>query len=102
MASWIPSSTIPDGTGGDLLGGLEDLEQVLMRTAVDEVFIALPIKSRYTEIQQVMWSLRASRREGEVSGRSVRGHRDCVSEVEDDRVGAGRDAPRSRGLAAAG
>ena len=43
-----------DGTGGDLLGGLEDLEQVLMRSAIDEVFIALPIKSRYTEIQQVM------------------------------------------------
>jgi exopolysaccharide biosynthesis polyprenyl glycosylphosphotransferase len=32
-------------------GSLADLEQVLMRRTVDEVVIALPIRSRYSEIQ---------------------------------------------------
>ena len=74
-----------DGTGGDLLGGLEDLEQVLMRNAVDEVFIALPIKSRYSEIQQVMWSCeRVGVRAKYLA--DLFEDTDCVSEVEDDRV----------------
>lgn len=30
-----------------ILGGLEDLEQILMRTVIDEVVIALPMKSQY-------------------------------------------------------
>lgn len=46
----------PDGSTDEdvrrrLLGGLEDLEAVLMRHAVDEVLIALPVKSCYTSIQ---------------------------------------------------
>jgi exopolysaccharide biosynthesis polyprenyl glycosylphosphotransferase len=43
---------------GDLavpyLGGLVDLETVLMRTAVDAVLIALPIKSCYAEVQRTI------------------------------------------------
>ncbi len=34
------------------LGSLEDLEQVLMHRIVDEVFVGLPIKSHYEEIQR--------------------------------------------------
>ena len=37
-----------------LLGSLEDLESLLMHRAVDEVLIALPIKSRYSQIQDVI------------------------------------------------
>jgi exopolysaccharide biosynthesis polyprenyl glycosylphosphotransferase len=37
-----------------LLGTLDNLEQILMHTVVDEVLIALPIKSRYAEIQRVI------------------------------------------------
>ena len=37
-----------------LLGTLDDLETVLMRTVVDEVLIALPIKSCYQQIQDVI------------------------------------------------
>jgi exopolysaccharide biosynthesis polyprenyl glycosylphosphotransferase len=36
---------------GALLGTVEELERILMRTAVDEVLIALPIKSCYEDIQ---------------------------------------------------
>ena len=37
-----------------LLGSLEQLESILMRTVVDEVVIALPIKSHYSEIQRTI------------------------------------------------
>ena len=36
------------------LGGLEDLETILMRNAIDEVLVTLPIKSRYADIQSVL------------------------------------------------
>jgi exopolysaccharide biosynthesis polyprenyl glycosylphosphotransferase len=36
------------------LGGLDDLEQLLMRNDVDEVVIALPVKSQYARIQQAI------------------------------------------------
>jgi exopolysaccharide biosynthesis polyprenyl glycosylphosphotransferase len=39
---------------GNMLGRLEDLEGILMRNAIDEVFIVLPIKSQYAEIQRVL------------------------------------------------
>jgi exopolysaccharide biosynthesis polyprenyl glycosylphosphotransferase len=74
-----------NGTGGEILGGLEDLEQILMRNAVDEVFIALPIKSRYTDIQQVM---QCCERVG-VRAKYLADlfeNTECVSEMEDDRV----------------
>jgi exopolysaccharide biosynthesis polyprenyl glycosylphosphotransferase len=37
-----------------LLGSLDQLESLLMQTVVDEVVIALPIKSHYAEIQQTI------------------------------------------------
>src|SRR3954470_1012627 len=37
-----------------LLGDLNGLEQLLMRQAVDEVLIALPVRSRYAEIQHTI------------------------------------------------
>jgi exopolysaccharide biosynthesis polyprenyl glycosylphosphotransferase len=37
-----------------LLGDLAGLEQLLMRHAVDEVLIALPVRSRYAEIQRTI------------------------------------------------
>ena len=39
---------------GHSIGAIEDLEGILMRQAIDEVFIALPIKSRYKEFQHVI------------------------------------------------
>ena len=39
-----------------LLGSLEDLDEILMRTVVDEVVVALPIKSKYDDIQRVIRS----------------------------------------------
>lgn len=47
--------SVPDaGVRGRLLGTLDDLETLLMHRVVDEVMIALPIKSRYQEIQDVI------------------------------------------------
>ena len=37
-----------------LLGSLDDLEMLLMNNVVDEVLIALPIKSRYAEIKRAI------------------------------------------------
>ena len=42
------------GTGPAHLGGVPDLERVLMRRVVDNVFIGLPLKSRYEEVRQSM------------------------------------------------
>ena len=39
-----------------LLGSLDQIEAILMRRAIDEVLITLPIKSRYGEIQSVLES----------------------------------------------
>ena len=36
------------------LGRLNDLEQILMRQAVDEVVIALPLRTQYTQIERVI------------------------------------------------
>ena len=41
---------------GTRLGDLDDLETILMHNALDEVLIALPIKSRYADIQRVLES----------------------------------------------
>jgi exopolysaccharide biosynthesis polyprenyl glycosylphosphotransferase len=45
-----------DGGRRGFLGPLEQVESILMHRAVDEVLIALPIKSRYVEIQAVLES----------------------------------------------
>jgi exopolysaccharide biosynthesis polyprenyl glycosylphosphotransferase len=39
---------------GRMLGRLEDLPAILMHTVVDEVFIALPVRSHYVEIQRAI------------------------------------------------
>ncbi len=39
------------GLGSEHLGGIPDLERVLMRRVVDDVFIGLPVKSCYEEIR---------------------------------------------------
>ncbi len=45
-----------NGGGDALLGSLDQIEAILMRRAIDEVLITLPIKSRYGEIQSVLES----------------------------------------------
>jgi exopolysaccharide biosynthesis polyprenyl glycosylphosphotransferase len=40
------------GNGSEHLGGVQNLEDILMHRVVDDVFIGLPIKSRYEEIRQ--------------------------------------------------
>jgi exopolysaccharide biosynthesis polyprenyl glycosylphosphotransferase len=40
------------GNGSEHLGGVQNLENILMHRVVDDVFIGLPIKSRYDEIRQ--------------------------------------------------
>jgi exopolysaccharide biosynthesis polyprenyl glycosylphosphotransferase len=40
--------------GAEWLGTLEDLPQIIAREAIDDVAVALPIKSHYSEIQQVI------------------------------------------------
>jgi FlaA1/EpsC-like NDP-sugar epimerase len=37
-----------------MLGDLAGLEQIIMRQAIDEVLIALPVRSRYVEIQRTI------------------------------------------------
>jgi exopolysaccharide biosynthesis polyprenyl glycosylphosphotransferase len=74
-----------ENNGSKVLGGLEELEGILMHNAIDEVLIALPIKSRYAEIERALEScdrlgVRAKYLADlfETAG--------CVSEVEGDRV----------------
>jgi exopolysaccharide biosynthesis polyprenyl glycosylphosphotransferase len=47
---WAPNE-LPEGL---FLGSLGEFEELLMRSAVDEVLIALPIKSRYEDVQDVL------------------------------------------------
>ncbi|MGH7526054.1 MAG: sugar transferase [Gemmatimonadales bacterium] len=44
----------PEAVRGRMLGSLDDLDRILMRQVVDEVLIALPIRSQYTEIQRTI------------------------------------------------
>ena len=41
-------------SGPPHVGGVQDIEHILMHTVVDDVFIGLPIKSRYEQIQQII------------------------------------------------
>jgi len=47
-------SSLSETVATRLVGTLEDLESTLMRQAIDEVWIALPIKSHYPQIQQAL------------------------------------------------
>lgn len=47
----------PTETGGECLpplGRISDLEEILMRQVVDEVIVALPVKSHYSSIERVI------------------------------------------------
>jgi exopolysaccharide biosynthesis polyprenyl glycosylphosphotransferase len=46
----------PQGMVDPLLGGIHDLDEILMRHDVDQIVIALPIKSKYDEIQRAIIS----------------------------------------------
>ncbi len=52
----------------DVLGGIENLEDILMRRPIDEVVITLPVKSKYDDIQN---AISICERAGIQSGYSV-------------------------------
>jgi exopolysaccharide biosynthesis polyprenyl glycosylphosphotransferase len=58
VVGFLDEPTNGKGDAGRLakqtIGTLDDLEQILMRQVVDEVMIALPVKSRYHQIQEVI------------------------------------------------
>ena len=47
---------VSESISHSLLGPLESLENILMSTAVDEVVVALPIRSSYDQIQETIWT----------------------------------------------
>jgi len=49
-----PAGAVDDAVRRQLLGPLEDLESVLLQHAVDEVLIALPVRSCYAEAQEAI------------------------------------------------
>jgi exopolysaccharide biosynthesis polyprenyl glycosylphosphotransferase len=52
-----PAFNFYELAGKPCLGGIEDLPRIVAGEVVDEVIIALPIKSRYEEIERVIASL---------------------------------------------
>lgn len=55
LCGFIDSNPQPDcGHLGPMLGGIMELETILMRQPIDEVLIALPIKSSFSDIQDVV------------------------------------------------
>ena len=48
------SSSGNPGLGDRYLGDLQDLEQVVLKYAVDEVYVALPMRSHYAEIETAL------------------------------------------------
>jgi exopolysaccharide biosynthesis polyprenyl glycosylphosphotransferase len=48
------SPAVPTEIADRMLGSLEQLETLLVHRAVDEVFIALPVRSRHSEIQDAI------------------------------------------------
>jgi exopolysaccharide biosynthesis polyprenyl glycosylphosphotransferase len=56
------------GHAENLVGAIEDLDAILMKRVVDEVIIALPMKSKYDEIQM---AINACERAGIQSGYSM-------------------------------
>ena len=49
-----PRHEVPDDIAPHMIGTLDDLEQLLCRQHIDQVFIALPVKSCYAAIQSVL------------------------------------------------
>jgi len=56
------------GQSDSMVGGVSDLDAILMKRVVDEVIIALPMKSKYDEIQR---AITACERAGVQSGYSM-------------------------------
>jgi exopolysaccharide biosynthesis polyprenyl glycosylphosphotransferase len=55
LAGFIDSNPQPDCTRiAPTLGGVDDLETILMRLPVDEVMVALPIKSHFSEVEKIV------------------------------------------------
>lgn len=56
LLGFIDSDThiAPAELRGQRLGGVEALDEILLRQVVDEVLIALPVKSHYSEIQRAI------------------------------------------------
>ena len=50
----VGDRVIPDDIAGRLIGSLDEFENVLSARAIDQVLIALPVKSCYAAIQQVI------------------------------------------------
>jgi exopolysaccharide biosynthesis polyprenyl glycosylphosphotransferase len=48
------NASVSEPVAARLVGSLDDLEATLMRDPVDEVWIALPVKSHYPQIQQAL------------------------------------------------
>lgn len=74
------------GTGAAHLGGVQDLERVLMHRVVDDVLIGLPVKSRYEEIRE---AIAACAHVGVPASYST----DLFGSNSHDSVAAGRIAP---------
>jgi exopolysaccharide biosynthesis polyprenyl glycosylphosphotransferase len=56
IVGYVDAEPPPQDTGvcERYLGSLEDLEQVVLQNAVDEVYVALPMRSRYAEIETAL------------------------------------------------
>ncbi len=55
LTGFVDSDPQPGCAGvAPVLGGVSDLERLLMQQPIDEVLIALPVKSRFDEIQEVI------------------------------------------------
>ena len=66
LAGFVDSD--PQSKDLAILGGVIDLEEILMRQSIDEVIITLPVKSRYDDIQT---AISICERAGVQSGYSV-------------------------------
>ena len=54
LAGFIDSAPQPDCSHiGMVLGGVQDLESILMHLPIDEVMIALPMKTRFSDIEEI-------------------------------------------------
>jgi exopolysaccharide biosynthesis polyprenyl glycosylphosphotransferase len=87
ILGFLDSATEPSSHNhiGPMLGRLEDLEGILMRSTIDEVLIALPIKSHYTEIQRVMESCERVGVKAKYLA-DLFETRGCVGEIEEGRI----------------
>ena len=87
---------------GPFLGTLDEMEGVLMRRAIDEVFVALPIKSRYAEIQRAIESCERVGVRARYLADLFESSRVWVGHVEGERVSlvAAPNAPKGWRMAA--